>query len=302
GACQRERRAEAPANRSAERDAPDRTATRRARPGRPDAAADEQALHGRAPAGDDRAGAGDETQARARGRADRQPGHAPKQGSPRTDPQSLSGPQHGGAARSARPASGRVRRSSPRAPRWAASRVRPRRGVRVRRRASWRSREALMSLGEILFLYRARLRERVVVLQELLAVVGIAVGVALLFASQVASTSLDSSVRELSKQLVGATQYQLDARGPEGFSERVVDEVRSLPDVRAALPLLEQQASVIGPAGRASVDLIGADPRLARLGGPLLRRFGSEQLARLPAIALPAPLAASIGAGALLTI
>ena len=159
-----------------------------------------------------------------------------------------------------------------------------------------------MSLGEILFLYRARLRERVVVLQELLAVVGIAVGVALLFASQVASTSLDSSVRELSKQLVGATQYQLDARGPEGFSERVVDEVRSLPDVRAALPLLEQQASVIGPAGRASVDLIGADPRLARLGGPLLRRFGSEQLARLPAIALPAPLAASIGAGALLPI
>ena len=109
-----------------------------------------------------------------------------------------------------------------------------------------------MSLGEILFIYRARLRQRSVAVQELLAVLGIAVGVALLFASQVASTSLDGSVRQLSKQLVGTMQYQLDARGPEGFSERVVSEARSLPGVRAALPLLEQQASVIGPAGRAS--------------------------------------------------
>lgn len=157
----------------------------------------------------------------------------------------------------------------------------------------------MMSLGEILFIYRARLRERIVVVQELLAVLGIAVGVALLFASQVASTSLDSSVAQLTKQLVGAMQYQLDARGPEGFSERVVKEAQSLPGVRAALPLLEQQASVIGPAGRASVDLIGADPRFAHIGGPLLRRFSTRRLAFQQVIALPAPVAASIGAGAL---
>ena len=54
---------------------------------------------------------------------------------------------------------------------------------------------------------------------------GIAVGVAFLFASQVASTSLDGSVRELSTQLVGGTQYQLDARGPEGVWERVVGPI-----------------------------------------------------------------------------
>jgi putative ABC transport system permease protein len=155
-----------------------------------------------------------------------------------------------------------------------------------------------MSLGEILFVYRARLRERVVVVQELLAVLGIAIGVALLFASQVASTSLDSSVSQLTKQLVGATQYQLDARGPEGVSEGVLSEARSLPGVRAALPLLEQQASVIGPAGRASVDLIGADPRLASLGGPLLARLSLGALAFKGVIALPAPIAAAIGAGA----
>ena len=156
--------------------------------------------------------------------------------------------------------------------------------------------DAMMSLGEILFTYRARLRERAVVVQELLAVLGIAVGVALLFASQVASTSLDGSVRALTKQLFGATQYQLDARGPEGVSETVLAQARSLPGVRAALPLLQQQASVSGPGGRASVELIGADPQLARLGG--LGQFSSGALAFDEVIALPAPLAASIGAGA----
>ncbi len=92
-------------------------------------------------------------------------------------------------------------------------------------------------------------------------------------------------------------QYQLDARGPEGVSERVVAQAQSLPGVRAALPLLEQQASVIGPAGRASVDLIGADPRFASIGGPLLRRFSIRRLAFQQVIALPAPIAAAIGAG-----
>ena len=57
-------------------------------------------------------------------------------------------------------------------------------------------------------------------IQESLAVLGIAVGVALLFASQVASQSLDGSVRQLTHQLVGSTQYQLDARGPTGFPKR----------------------------------------------------------------------------------
>ena len=45
-----------------------------------------------------------------------------------------------------------------------------------------------MRPSTIFYLYRVRLRARLV--QELLAVVGIAVGVALLFASQVANTSL----------------------------------------------------------------------------------------------------------------
>jgi putative ABC transport system permease protein len=159
-----------------------------------------------------------------------------------------------------------------------------------------------MSLPDLVFLYRARLRTRTMLVQESFAVLGIAVGVALLFASQVASTSLDRSVQELTSQIVGNTQYQLDARGPNGFDERLLGKVRALPGVRTALPVLEQQASVIGPRGQRSVDLIGTDPRFAHLAGSLLRHFSAAQLAAQQAIALPSPVAQSIGALSLQTI
>ncbi len=148
-----------------------------------------------------------------------------------------------------------------------------------------------MSLSDILFMYRARLSARAVLVQEGFAVLGIAVGVALLFASQVASTSLTRSVADLTSELVGDTQLQIDARGPAGFRERLLAEIRGLRGVQAALPVLEQQANVIGPGGQRSVDLIGADPRFARFGGSLLQRFSARQLAAQRVIALPAPIA-----------
>jgi putative ABC transport system permease protein len=159
-----------------------------------------------------------------------------------------------------------------------------------------------MSMSNILAVYRARLRARAVLVQEGFAIVGIAVGVALLFATQVASTSLTRSVQELTRQVVGSAQWQLDARGPDGFDERLLGEVRRLPGVRVALPVLEQQVNVIGPRGQRAVDLIGTDPRFAHLAGSLLRRFSAEQLAAQRAIALPTPLAEAIGAGSLQTI
>jgi putative ABC transport system permease protein len=153
-----------------------------------------------------------------------------------------------------------------------------------------------LSLADLRYLYRARLRRKTMLVQELFAVLGIAVGVALLFASQVASTSLTRSVKELTSQLVGDTrEFQVDARGPAGFDERILGEVRSLASVQVALPVFEAQASVIGPESREPVDLIGADPRLVRTSGPLLRHFSARLLAGERAIALPAPLAASIG-------
>ena len=127
-------------------------------------------------------------------------------------------------------------------------------------------------------------------------VIGIAVGVALLFASQVANTSLDGSVKQLTSGLTGQSQFQIQSRGPDGFDEGLLRDVERLPGVRSAAPVLEAQANVIGPSGARSVDLLGADPRFTHLGGSLLRGFSASVLARQHALVLPLPIAQQIGA------
>lgn len=160
-----------------------------------------------------------------------------------------------------------------------------------------------MSVADLLYLYRARLRAKSVVVQDLFAIAGIAVGVALLFASQVSSASLTHSVQKLSSQLVGNAQYQLDARGPAGMSERLLGETRRLRGVKVALPILEQQANLIGENGRQqSVDLIGTDPRFAHFGGSKLQPFSPNQLAAQQAVALPTPIASFLGSLTLGTV
>ncbi len=157
----------------------------------------------------------------------------------------------------------------------------------------------MMTISNVIYLYRARLQARLVLVQEGFALFGIAVGVALLFASQVASTGLSRSVAQLDREVVGNAQFQLAARGPYGFDERLLNQVRGVPGVREALPVLEREVNLIGPEGQRSVDLIGTDPHLAAASGPLLRRFSSTQLMVQKAIILPTTLARDIGASSL---
>jgi putative ABC transport system permease protein len=152
-----------------------------------------------------------------------------------------------------------------------------------------------MRLSGIRYIYEARLGARAVLVQECFAILGIAVGVALLFASQVSSTSLTHGVAQLNSQLIGNAQLQLKARGVEGVSERLLREVRRAPGVKVAMPVFERQVNLFGPRGERSVDLLGIEPRSVRAGGPLLRRFSSRQLSSVRAIALPLPLAREIG-------
>lgn len=156
-----------------------------------------------------------------------------------------------------------------------------------------------MRLSNTLFLYRARLRSRLV--QELLALAGITVGVALVFAALVANSSLTGSVRQLSDGVVGKTTLQLAARGADGLDERLLDDVRQIDGVRGAAPFLEARANVIGPRGRRSVQLFGGDPRFARVGGPLLTLFASKDpkearaLAQQEGVALPEQMMDALG-------
>jgi putative ABC transport system permease protein len=150
-----------------------------------------------------------------------------------------------------------------------------------------------VKLANILHLYRVRLRARV--LQECFAVVGIAAGVALLFASQVASQSLSSSIGQLNQGIVGHATLQVSARDAQGFPERVLSAVRQLPGVRVAAPLLEVSANAIGPHGRASVELVGADGSLSELGGALVRHTALTPFGGIGAVVIPAPLAHTLG-------
>jgi len=150
-----------------------------------------------------------------------------------------------------------------------------------------------VSVRNLLWFYRRRVRARVV--QELLALVGIAVGVALLFAVQVSNRSLSASIAQLTQGLVGRAQLQLVARGPQGFDERLVTAVQRAPGVQAAAPLLAMQANAVVGRRARSVYLLAADERLTHLGGSLLSAYRTGGLDRLRAVVLPLALAQGLG-------
>jgi putative ABC transport system permease protein len=147
--------------------------------------------------------------------------------------------------------------------------------------------------ANVLHLYRVRLRARA--LQECFAIVGIAAGVGLLFASQIASSSLSSSVGQLNSGIVGQAKLQLTARDAHGLPQKLVSEIRHLPGVRVAAPLLEVSANAKGPKGSESVELAGADGTLAELKGALVRKVALTPFAGLGAIVLPVPVASTLG-------
>jgi putative ABC transport system permease protein len=126
-----------------------------------------------------------------------------------------------------------------------------------------------VSLANLVFFYRRRLRARRV--QELLALVGIAVGVALLYSVQVSSTSLSGSVEQLTEGLFGKAQWQLVARSTEGLDQGTVRVLARNRDVRAAVPVIQVPASVTGPADSTSVTIFAAGGGLRALGGDVSR-------------------------------
>lgn len=130
---------------------------------------------------------------------------------------------------------------------------------------------------------------------------GIAVGVALVFAALVANTSLTGSMEQLTEGIVGDATLQMASRGPGGFDERLLSQVKQIDGVAALAPMVESRANVVGPHGRRSVLLVGGDPRFARIGGPLVRPFGANApgsaryISRQQLVAVPAPIASELG-------
>ncbi len=156
------------------------------------------------------------------------------------------------------------------------------------------SRSGLLRFGAVLFIYRERLRTHPV--QEALAGIGIAVGVALVFAVQVSHESVTASARQITQGVSGAAQLQISGRDTSGFSLDVLDAVRRLDGVVRAAPLLDQRAVLVGPDGRrhVSVNLASADPSLAGLSGALTSNFPVGALAT-PGVMLPVSVSDELG-------
>lgn len=115
-------------------------------------------------------------------------------------------------------------------------------------------------------LYRRRLRAQGP--QELLAGTGIAIAVALVFATLVANASIAGSANSVLRQIVGPATLQLRARGPEGVDQRLVHRVEHLPSVKQAAPVLEQSAMLRGAQGRRLTTLlVGGNVSLTTLDG-----------------------------------
>lgn len=149
-----------------------------------------------------------------------------------------------------------------------------------------------MSLRNIAALYLVRLRGRAG--QELLAFVGIAVGVSLLFAALVANSSLTGSYERLVNGIVGDARYQLIARGSATLDASLLGAVQRFPGVARAGAILEAHGEAQGPDGGRSVLLLGVTPDVGGLNGSFTHGFSYDFLANVQALAMPTPLARSL--------
>jgi putative ABC transport system permease protein len=123
-----------------------------------------------------------------------------------------------------------------------------------------------MGLGALLYFYRRRLRVHAV--QELLAGLGVATAVALVFAVIVANDSIAGSAGQIVRAFVGPANLQLRARTSDGFGEGVLERVQLLPGIKQSAPVLEVPATIVGPDGRhITVGIAGARPSLALMDG-----------------------------------
>jgi putative ABC transport system permease protein len=153
-----------------------------------------------------------------------------------------------------------------------------------------------LRISALVDLYRWRLGNHRA--QELMAGLGIAIGVALLFGVLVANSSLIGSASELVHGVTGKARFQLLARSPEGFEQRIAKRVSRLPGVKIAAPLLRENAVVIGAKGRESVQLIGVAGSEISLEGSATKNLGSGALIVAGGLGLPSGVAEHIGAQA----
>jgi len=104
-------------------------------------------------------------------------------------------------------------------------------------------------------------------LRWLLTTAGIVLGVGVFVGMHTANQSVSAAFRETIDRVAGTTQLQVTA-GEPGFEEEVLEKVQSLPEVRAASPVIEATAST----GKGNLLILGVD----MLGDRSLRTYDLE--------------------------
>jgi putative ABC transport system permease protein len=95
------------------------------------------------------------------------------------------------------------------------------------------------------------------VLRSVLTTAGIALGVALLVGMHTANESVRNAFNDTVNRIAGKTQLQVSA-GDAGFSEEVLERVQSVPEVRAAAPVIEAEVET-GIAGQGKLLIVAVD-------------------------------------------
>jgi putative ABC transport system permease protein len=144
--------------------------------------------------------------------------------------------------------------------------------------------------------YRWRLKQRAA--DEILAAIGIAVGVALVFGVLVANGSVTGSAGDLVSGLVGSARLQVAARSEQGVNERITEAIAKQPGVQRAAAILREGITVLGPTGRTSGQLLGATPEVIALGGTETSSLRRNGVQLEPGLMLTGEMAAKAGARA----
>ena len=101
-----------------------------------------------------------------------------------------------------------------------------------------------------------------------LTVVGVALGVAVITATLIASQAADEAVAHSAAELLGRAELRVRAFNDGGFTPRTLQALRALPDMRAAAPVSERRLVVTttpGPEEQVfNLLVIGLDPESER--------------------------------------
>jgi putative ABC transport system permease protein len=98
--------------------------------------------------------------------------------------------------------------------------------------------------------------------RTLLTLLGIVIGVGAVVGIMTTAQATRRAYREMFESVTGRASLEIVADGLGGFDPASVANVAAVPGVRAAVPVIQAPAGLVGPSGAVPVLLLGIDPEL----------------------------------------